>query len=250
MVDNGAVAQAEVTGFYDRHLFPSATSHAAFEALVPENLAGRRVGDFGCGQSLFADALRRAGARPLFLDISVVAVARIGAGDRLVASLTDLPLAEASFDELFCIGVVHHVPAMERALSEVVRVLHPGGRLVLGVYAPGTVHARLRGLHDRAPAAPLRRLVRGLGRLAVWTKNAGNGLRWGSVEHESRVADLLDVPLARYESVERYAALLEAAGAHVVSTRRISQMNILVAVRPCHAGSTEPVRVMGETGRG
>ncbi|MHC4817321.1 MAG: hypothetical protein ACYTF8_04655 [Planctomycetota bacterium] len=61
------IRQAEVTAFYDRMTFPSGTSHAAYAALVPAALRGRRVGDFGCGQSLFRETFRRLGCEAVFL---------------------------------------------------------------------------------------------------------------------------------------------------------------------------------------
>ncbi len=46
------------------------------------------------------------------------------------ADATALPFAEASFDVVLSIGVLHHVGAWEKALSEAARVLRPGGVFV------------------------------------------------------------------------------------------------------------------------
>ncbi len=54
-------------------------------------------------------------------------------GDRVVlgqADATALPYADASFDLVLSIGVLHHVGAWEKALIEAARVLRPGGALL------------------------------------------------------------------------------------------------------------------------
>lgn len=54
-------------------------------------------------------------------------------GDRVVlrqADATSLPYADASFDLVLSIGVLHHVGAWEKALVEAARVLRPGGALL------------------------------------------------------------------------------------------------------------------------
>jgi SAM-dependent methyltransferase len=50
-------------------------------------------------------------------------------------SVLDLPFADDSFDMVFSHGVLHHVPEIKQAQSEIHRVLHPGGELVIMVYA-------------------------------------------------------------------------------------------------------------------
>ena len=49
--------------------------------------------------------------------------------------MLDLPFADDSFDVVFSHGVLHHVPEIKQAQSEIHRVLHPGGELVIMVYA-------------------------------------------------------------------------------------------------------------------
>jgi len=52
-------------------------------------------------------------------------------GDRVrlyVASATEIPEPDASFDAAFDFGIVHHIPEWRDAVAEIVRVLKPGGR--------------------------------------------------------------------------------------------------------------------------
>lgn len=56
------------------------------------------------------------------------------------ASLTDVPLPDASVDLMICYHVLEHIPDDRRAMSEIARVLSPGGTGLLQVpWRPGTV---------------------------------------------------------------------------------------------------------------
>ena len=50
-------------------------------------------------------------------------------------SVLDLPFADDTFDMVFSHGVLHHVPDIKQAQSEIHRVLRPGGELVIMLYA-------------------------------------------------------------------------------------------------------------------
>lgn len=222
-----SVDQSQVTAFYDQLIFPSKTSHSAYEDLVPDNLDGMKVGDFGCGQSLFIEKFRALGCDALFLDISPSVIERIDYGEKKVASLTDIPLDDDHMDMIFCIGVVHHIPEMEKAISELVRVLKPGGKLVLGVYLSGTAQAFLRTRFDNARTGLGKKGVRTISKLLIWLKNRKNGLKYNSEICEKRVDDLLITPLVRYVDTDVYEQIVQSAGGRIESTDRISQMSIL-----------------------
>ncbi|MFQ6083608.1 MAG: class I SAM-dependent methyltransferase [Candidatus Aminicenantia bacterium] len=44
-----------------------------------------------------------------------------------VADATDLPFSENSFDAVFAFGILHHIENWQKAISEIYRVLKPGG---------------------------------------------------------------------------------------------------------------------------
>lgn len=105
------------------------------------NLAGaRNILDVGSGAGQIAGHLLKyadPGARVTCFDLSVEMVRR--ARNRLkspvpsylVADLTELPFADASFDCVTCGYVLEHVPDARLGLSELARVLVPGGRMLL-----------------------------------------------------------------------------------------------------------------------
>jgi SAM-dependent methyltransferase len=46
-----------------------------------------------------------------------------------------LPCPEGSFDQVFCIGVIHHLPDPRAGFMALTRMLKPGGKISLWVYA-------------------------------------------------------------------------------------------------------------------
>lgn len=50
------------------------------------------------------------------------------------ADATALPFADASLDCVYSFGVIHHIPEAERVISEVHRVLKPGGEVMVAFY--------------------------------------------------------------------------------------------------------------------
>ena len=55
--------------------------------------------------------------------------------DVIQGSVLELPLPDNSFDVVFSHGVLHHVPDIARAQSELARVLRPGGEAIVMLYA-------------------------------------------------------------------------------------------------------------------
>ena len=107
-----------------------------------DGLHGRRVLEVGCGSGfavqLFAEAAADVSARDLTPWAVETTRARLAAfgleGDVQQGDGERLDFEEASFDLVFSWGVIHHSSDMDRALQELVRVLRPGGTIVLMVY--------------------------------------------------------------------------------------------------------------------
>jgi 2-polyprenyl-6-hydroxyphenyl methylase / 3-demethylubiquinone-9 3-methyltransferase len=103
-------------------------------------LRGARMADIGCGGGILSEALRRAGADVLGLDLAPEAldVARLHALEagldidyrcQSVESLAET--MPAQFDAISCMEMLEHVPDPQAVLRACMTLLKPGGRLFL-----------------------------------------------------------------------------------------------------------------------
>jgi ubiquinone/menaquinone biosynthesis C-methylase UbiE len=97
---------------------------------------GRRLLDVGGGTGNYAVALRDEGWDPVVCDRSAEMLARAATKglETVPADAEELPFADASFDAVMCVSMLHHVGDRARALAEQRRVLRPGGRGALMLY--------------------------------------------------------------------------------------------------------------------
>lgn len=99
---------------------------------------GERILDAGCGTGNLAQALVARGAVVTGVDVSpaMLRIAREKVqGDKatfIEADVTSLPFARESFDAAVCFTVLEFTQQPEEALSELWRVIKPGGRMVIG----------------------------------------------------------------------------------------------------------------------
>ncbi len=108
------------------------------------NFAGKKVLEIGLGQGadsepivrrggiytgvdLTEESVKRVKMRFLFKDLAYESVEQ--------ASALDLPFQDDSFDIVFSHGVLHHIPEIGKAQAEIARVLRPGGKLIVMLYA-------------------------------------------------------------------------------------------------------------------
>lgn len=126
------------------------------EALVP--LGGQRIIELGCGNARLGRTLLEQ-----FTDSSMVGLEvdqrqhaknLAAPQDRLqfvAAGAQEIPFADASFDLAIMLKSLHHVPLtlMDQALTEIARVLRPGGHLYVSepVYT-GALNELIRHFND------------------------------------------------------------------------------------------------------
>jgi SAM-dependent methyltransferase len=104
--------------------------------LVDLHLGGaRRVLDVGCGEGQVARRLVGHGVEVVGLDPTWAqlreAVARGGGPGFALSVAEQLPCRDASFDGVVMCLVLEHLDPFEPAISEIARVLEPGGRFLL-----------------------------------------------------------------------------------------------------------------------
>ena len=111
--------------------------------------AGRTVLELGCGTGIFTERLARTGADVTAIDISpdLLDKARTRELPATVSlrlgNAEALDFADGRFDAVVGSSVLHHLH-VDRALSEVHRVLRPGGRLFIDNQNPPYILDRLQ----------------------------------------------------------------------------------------------------------
>lgn len=112
-----------------------ALGYAAAQAAYVETLASPgRLLDVGCGNGLFLEAASARGWEVAGVELSAPAAAeaRRRVGERVsLGTLEDAKFSEDAFDVVTLWEVIEHVPHPVRLLSEIRRVLRPGGMLLL-----------------------------------------------------------------------------------------------------------------------
>jgi 2-polyprenyl-3-methyl-5-hydroxy-6-metoxy-1,4-benzoquinol methylase len=116
---------------------------------------GVRVLDVGCGEGRFAAELARIGAHPVGIDVAAEPLRRARARHpaldlRQVRAAGAWPLQDASFDVVWAGEVIEHVADTAGWLSEVRRVLCPGGTLLLSTPDHGRLEMLRWALAPRA----------------------------------------------------------------------------------------------------
>lgn len=106
--------------------------------LTEEYARGARVLELGCGTGLILERIAKVAKEAVGIDLSegMAERARERGLDVHLGSVTDLPFADESFDLAYSFKVLAHVPDIETAIREAVRVTRPGGHLLLELYNP------------------------------------------------------------------------------------------------------------------
>jgi SAM-dependent methyltransferase len=110
---------------------------------------GKRVLEIGLGQGADSEQLIRRGAIWHGLDLTDEAVHRVRTrlqlrnlpfSDIRVGSILSPPYDAGQFDIVFSHGVLHHVPDVRSASTQIARLMRPGGELIIMMYAKWSLH--------------------------------------------------------------------------------------------------------------
>ena len=154
------------------------------------DMKDQNILEVGCGAGRFTEVvLKHTNANLFAIDYSNAVDANYrnnGPHKRLKLFLADMfhmPFADNSFDKIFCFGVLQHTPDFKKALECMVRVLKPGGELVIDFYPVKgwytTLNAKyllrpfLRKIEHRKLLALTRRMVGGVKRFYFFNKRNG-----------------------------------------------------------------------------
>jgi SAM-dependent methyltransferase len=187
--------------------------------------AGKRVLEIGTGVGTDARQLIQRGA--LYTGINTDAGSTLAAatglqtfglpGRVLQADATRMDFRDASFDLVYAFGVLHHIPDVQAAMREIMRVLRPGGEVLTMLYNRTSINyaveirllRKLGALLLRLPGAVA--LLAGLGlprgKLERHRELARRAERMSEEEWLSRNTDGPDNPYSRVYDAAEAAAL-------------------------------------------
>ncbi|WP_166355173.1 class I SAM-dependent methyltransferase [Phytoactinopolyspora limicola] len=180
-----------------------------------------RALEIGAGTGFFSLNLRQAGVlQEIHLtDISSGMVAEAGRNAArlgfdvagVVADAEGLPYDDATFDLVVGHAVIHHLPDVEQAFREMVRVLRPGGRLVI-CGEPTTYGDRIARTLSRATWWVATRATRAPGLASRWARSPAE------LDESSRAAALESVVDLHTFQPNELASTVRRAGAAEVHT--------------------------------
>jgi SAM-dependent methyltransferase len=129
---------AEWRTFWDMRKDYERLFHSYFDVVDVDSFRGRVVLDAGCGMGRWAAFCARAGASVVAVDLGpAVEVAAKNLepyphAHVVQADLLRLPFESRSFDAVYSMGVLHHLPDPEAGFRSVAARVAPGG--ILGIY--------------------------------------------------------------------------------------------------------------------
>lgn len=106
----------------------------------PRKLDGELILEVGSGSGRFTEQAANTGATVVSLDYSYAVDAnQTSNGNRrnvliVQADVFAMPFRAATFDRLFCFGMLQHTPHPARAFAELPTMLRPGGHLCADIY--------------------------------------------------------------------------------------------------------------------
>lgn len=171
-----------------------------------KSFKGKKVLDVGSGNGYVLSKYAAEGAEVFGVDITETGIALCKKrfellklkGNFEVANAEELPFEDETFDCVCSMGVLHHVPNTEKAVSEIHRVLKPGGLLIVMFYNRDSAWYRIR--------MPLEGLIKGKSRMQLVDEVDGIGNPKGDVYSKGELENLL----SGFKVNEIFAGLLNS----------------------------------------
>ena len=146
---DGEIGTREFFDAVERHRYQ--TEWHIPEVVCFERWRDSAVLEVGCGLGTDAVNFARAGAQYTGVDLTEASIELVRrrfeleglAADLRVADAEALPFADNWFDLVYSHGVLHHTPDTQRAISEVRRVLKPGGTAMVMLYHKNSYNYRV-----------------------------------------------------------------------------------------------------------
>jgi SAM-dependent methyltransferase len=158
-MDNPLLVQWEYAS-EERLAVRNATYRALVEGTNAEEVfaavreaAPKRILDVGCGTGELAERIQQElGADVIALDISprMVDLTRSRGVEAVLGDVRQLPFPDGEFDCVAAARILYHVPDLEQGISELARVLRPGGTLVASTVGEGNLRELWELIGDRA----------------------------------------------------------------------------------------------------
>ena len=143
--------------YYDKLREDIESLKDSYEIHEFKKFSGKKVLDVGCGNGYVLERFARENAEVYGIDITPMSIKLCHQrfdfkelkGDFIVANAEEIPFPDNYFDCITSMGVLHHVPNTEKAVSEIYRVLKPGGKLIVMFYHKNSALYRVKFTFDK-----------------------------------------------------------------------------------------------------
>ena len=132
---------------YDLFVKPNRKAYNEMTAMMRRAVKGKEVLELAAGTALISKSIAGVTERTVATDISDKMLGQARKGyvpqqlEIMCADAAFLPFDDASFDVVIISNALHIIPAPEKVLREIKRVLRPGGMLI----APNFIHGEAEG---------------------------------------------------------------------------------------------------------